>query len=676
MSGKAQILVLGATEVIRQNIAVDAAVQLQPTYQVLDNYDHLFGPAGTDSLPRMGDLNDTLTVIRGVIRKYNWQTAKIAKHLKADTLEQSCFNIWHFCINNIMYKNDRYGYEEIRTPWRSWLDRGTGIDCDCFTVLTCSILLQMGYTPKAAVVAFNGAEEYGHIYTVIGSELNNIGSYNSDDHNGGAILGGVVLDPVMNKIFNKHPKGITKAMIMNIQVLNGLSGLSGIITQKLELVDTYRDTFGQHNSGIDMTLTLGYAPNVRPAYGSVSKGNVVLIKSIGSAPNPEVPSNPGSDIRGYYVVEAVWKDSANNTGALYLITGKSVVDLKNDPKFKGAELEILDTTTDQRKSITGWNKGVEYARGKMAEAAGKIENCRRVYSWIKNSIAPDISLIKEQQYVSDFQNIVKDLESWKWYAEAAYNQCTGLLNTKNPYFGYQGGNTTDSGKNFLQNISDVYKMAAERMLAAESDFLSKEKKIQDWMKVTAFEKLQNAAKKVALAPVRGIIEGVIRINGFGIATSMLLAKERKPNDYTSWRNNWIKMGGDPSNFDAAVIAGAKKKALLKGLALGETETRYVQLPVGVGTTAATAIVAATGGTAAPYAAPAAVVIDGLVVAINAAKIPLKDKENQVTDPTAEFDFDSALFESKDDEEGGSGSSGLLIAALAVGAITFAFSQNK
>ncbi len=213
---------LGAVEVLEQNTKIDYS-NYRPTYKILSSYEHLFDDAGYDFPAEKGGLDATLTKIKEVISKYNFQAYKIAKHLKASTLEQSAFNIWHFCVSNIAYKLDKDGYEELRTPNRTWKDRFTGVDCDDFAIFSSCILLQMGYMPHLAVVAFNNNAQFGHIYTVLNSKLKTA-PYNLGDHNGGAIRGGVVIDPVLRTIFNKHPKGITKAKIMNIQVLNGIEG--------------------------------------------------------------------------------------------------------------------------------------------------------------------------------------------------------------------------------------------------------------------------------------------------------------------------------------------------------------------------------------------------------------------------------------------------------------------
>jgi len=191
---------------------------MEPTYKILNDYEYLFGiSAGKDRTAIKGDLEKTLEVIKEIIRDYNYQVKKLAKHLKGDTLLQSAYNIWHFCNRiskggNINYKLDKRGYEEIRTPGRSFRDRFIGIDCDDFTILCSSLLLNMGYKPQMVIVDTLGDDRYNHIYTSVGAKLEN-----------GIVRGGVIVDPVMDAQFNQHPAHIRKSKIidMKIQVLEG-----------------------------------------------------------------------------------------------------------------------------------------------------------------------------------------------------------------------------------------------------------------------------------------------------------------------------------------------------------------------------------------------------------------------------------------------------------------------
>ncbi len=196
---------LGATEILESNSATLDFKGFQPTYQLLDSYDHLIEHSPNKVLNlQYGGFELTKANILQITKQYSYQVAALAKHLYSSNQTQACFNIWHFIKTNIKYSLDTASTEEIRTPSRSWLDRFTGIDCEDMAIFSAACLINMGYNPMFYIVNFNYKPDPGHIYTV------------SDN---------TVLDGVMNK-FNTHPDFITKTM--KIYALNGvpLSGTS------------------------------------------------------------------------------------------------------------------------------------------------------------------------------------------------------------------------------------------------------------------------------------------------------------------------------------------------------------------------------------------------------------------------------------------------------------------
>ena len=129
--------------------------------------------------------------------------ATFLSHLKADTLLQSCFNLWHWLHHNIRYEYDRDGREEVRTPLRVWADRKRGVDCDCLSVFTWCVLKCMGYNPAFELVAFNGKKAFSHIFI------------NCD---------GVVVDRVWF-IFNQRPPMVTKRELYKVNINDNLGKL-------------------------------------------------------------------------------------------------------------------------------------------------------------------------------------------------------------------------------------------------------------------------------------------------------------------------------------------------------------------------------------------------------------------------------------------------------------------
>lgn len=210
----ADILQLGAVEVLSQNGKQLLFNGHKPTYKILDSYDHLIKGSNSvneSKIVARGGLDATTKAIKDVIVNYNHQLVDLANHLKADSLKQSTFNIWHFIKKNIKYDFDLAGVEEIRTPARTWKDRFYRSDCEDYAIFASALLLNMGYTPTLRIVAFNNKDYFQHIYVVIN---------------------GITIDPVLNK-FNIDPENITK--VMDIKVLSGLGAIDkrDVTTEKL-----------------------------------------------------------------------------------------------------------------------------------------------------------------------------------------------------------------------------------------------------------------------------------------------------------------------------------------------------------------------------------------------------------------------------------------------------------
>src|SRR5258707_6974152 len=104
-------------------------------------YDPLFlaSPGETYTIKRDAGLTDTVSFIPRVVRKTLDQSFKIAQKLKGKTVYETCYNIWHFVYDHVQYRKDKDGYEQIRSPRRTWRDRKHGVDCDCYSVFTSSI---------------------------------------------------------------------------------------------------------------------------------------------------------------------------------------------------------------------------------------------------------------------------------------------------------------------------------------------------------------------------------------------------------------------------------------------------------------------------------------------------------------------------------------------------------
>lgn len=175
---------------------------MKPTYRLLPDYSQFFATANNTTTLAGSGLNDTIQLIADTCRNNYKDCAKIAAYLKGDCKIQSAFNLWHWMRNNIKYEYDSEGKEEVRTPLRTWQDRKRGVDCDCLSVFAWCTLYNMGYNPMFELAAFNGKENYSHIY------LN---------------LDGIIIDRVWY-IFNSRPPQITKTAQFGVDMTKELIG--------------------------------------------------------------------------------------------------------------------------------------------------------------------------------------------------------------------------------------------------------------------------------------------------------------------------------------------------------------------------------------------------------------------------------------------------------------------
>lgn len=112
-----------------------------------------------------GTVKHTVNDMEAYVRETLADTAKIAPILKGDTLVKTCQNIWNFIYENIQYKLDKEGVEELRRPRRTWADRQTGVDCDCMSIFTSSILTNLGIKHKFRIAAYDA--NWQHVYVTV-----------------------------------------------------------------------------------------------------------------------------------------------------------------------------------------------------------------------------------------------------------------------------------------------------------------------------------------------------------------------------------------------------------------------------------------------------------------------------------------------------------------------------
>ncbi len=179
-----------------------------------NQYNKYFGKAKhEDPLLIKGEVFDTLDLMQKIIKETINQTKPISRVLKGRNLKETASNIWNFVYRHIQYKPDTPGIEELRTPNRTWADRKTGVDCDCYSIFISSILNNLNIPHSLRIAEYDNKGYYQHVYVIIP---------NGKSH--------ITIDPVLDN-FNEeksYTKKYDKIMIQH-QLLNGVSSTTEVV---------------------------------------------------------------------------------------------------------------------------------------------------------------------------------------------------------------------------------------------------------------------------------------------------------------------------------------------------------------------------------------------------------------------------------------------------------------
>lgn len=178
-------------------------------------YDRYFtAPRGSDPLLSQGaSVYDTLDFMADIIEKTKGQTRAIAKVIQGNSFADTCRKLWNFCYGHIQYKQDSPGEEQLRSPNRTWADRKSGVDCDCFAIFCSSVLSNLGIAHALRICELKNKGYFQHVYVVVPT-----------DQRDGNLRGGyITIDPVLDR-FNQEAPGITKThdKMIPVRFLNGV----------------------------------------------------------------------------------------------------------------------------------------------------------------------------------------------------------------------------------------------------------------------------------------------------------------------------------------------------------------------------------------------------------------------------------------------------------------------
>ena len=186
------------------------------------NFDKYFPkPSKADPyLSYNGTTYDTIGFMKDIVLKTLSDTAKIAPVLRGNTLEKTLANIFDFIYQHIQYKPDSPTEEQLRRPARSWNDRWTGVDCDCYSIFISSILTNLGIPHYFRKTKYSGRSYFQHIYVVVpkfkGGNVSNRSQY-------------FIIDPVLDSFNTEKPfsenHDLKMDAVLHVKPVNGLDGI-------------------------------------------------------------------------------------------------------------------------------------------------------------------------------------------------------------------------------------------------------------------------------------------------------------------------------------------------------------------------------------------------------------------------------------------------------------------
>ena len=180
-------------------------------------------------LSQKGSNFNTIDHMMMIVSKTLPQTRALAQKLKGATLNDTLRNIFNFLYQHYQYEQDSRTQEELRTPYRAWQDRKTGIDCDCYSITISSILTNLGITHAYKMTKYDNKSFFQHIYVVVPKDQRP-----RADHQVRAELLSRekyhVIDPVLDTYDYEKPPSAAYHQVISMnttKALNGLTALAG-----------------------------------------------------------------------------------------------------------------------------------------------------------------------------------------------------------------------------------------------------------------------------------------------------------------------------------------------------------------------------------------------------------------------------------------------------------------
>lgn len=196
-------------------------------------YNHLIKRAsGSDVFIKNGNVLETVESCIDLVAEHYREVEELALELKADTIKNTCYNIFNFAYNYLQYQKDEDGTEQLRTPARSWLDgqikfkqqgkKSSGIDCDDYSIFCGSLLKNLNIPFKFRITKYDGKTNFQHIYVFVPAK-------NDSEEE-------IIIDPVLSKFDYQKPYSFEKSdfnmspidMVAGVHGVDGLTGTTSL----------------------------------------------------------------------------------------------------------------------------------------------------------------------------------------------------------------------------------------------------------------------------------------------------------------------------------------------------------------------------------------------------------------------------------------------------------------
>lgn len=126
---------------------------------------------GRNKYLAFGDNRDVVANVVACYKRWRLQPKDIVAELRGMSVEDICYSIFCYVLENVQYKVDVAGYQFIKSPARLLSD-GEG-DCKSMTIFIASCLWCLGISCKIRFVGFGSGSQYTHVYPIATDENGN-----------------------------------------------------------------------------------------------------------------------------------------------------------------------------------------------------------------------------------------------------------------------------------------------------------------------------------------------------------------------------------------------------------------------------------------------------------------------------------------------------------------------